>query len=89
MYAVCKSDMLLKGEDSDKIKFGSTLSEYGFDPDLRFNFILTNPPYSTTWKQDMENLNEGTGKKVEIKDKRFNLPIKGMENKLLRQCRNN
>ena len=29
MYAVCKSDMLLKGEDPEKIKFGSTLSEYG------------------------------------------------------------
>ena len=52
MYAVCKSDMLLKGEDPDKIKFGSTLSEYGFDPDLKFNFMLTNPPYGTSWKQD-------------------------------------
>lgn len=76
MYAVCKSDMLLKGEDPDKIKFGSTLSEYGFDPDLKFNFMLTNPPYGTSWKQDQENLNVGTAKKIEIKDSRFNLPIK-------------
>ena len=75
MYAICKSDMLLKGEDPDKIKFGSTLSEYGFDNDLRFNFMLTNPPYGTTWKQDMDNLNVGTDKKISIVDRRFNLPI--------------
>jgi type I restriction enzyme M protein len=82
MYATCKSDMLLKNEDPDKIKFGSTLSEYGFDPDLKFNFMLTNPPYGTTWKQDMENLNVGTSKKIEIKDKRFNLKIKNFKGEL-------
>src|SRR5699024_459632 len=76
MYATCKSDMLLKNEDPDKIKYGSTLSEYGFDPDLKFNFMLTNPPYGTTWKQDQANLNVGAGKKLSILDKRFNLPIK-------------
>jgi len=75
MYAICKSDMLLKGEDPDKIKFGSTLSEYGFDHDLRFNFMLTNPPYGTTWKQDFDNLNVGTDKKPSIIDTRFNLPV--------------
>lgn len=79
MYATCKSDMLLKNEDPDKIKFGSTLSEYGFDPDLKFNFMLTNPPYGTTWKQDQENLNVGTSKKISIVDKRFNLPIKNFK----------
>lgn len=86
MYATCKSDMLLKNEDPDKIKFGSTLSEYGFDPDLRFNFMLTNPPYGTTWKQDMENLNVGTDKKVSIVDKRFNLPIKNFKGELEGTC---
>jgi type I restriction enzyme M protein len=79
MYAICKSDMLLKGEDPDKIKFGSTLSEYGFDPDLRFNFMLTNPPYGTTWKQDQDNLNVGTDKKMAIIDRRFNLPVSDFE----------
>jgi type I restriction enzyme M protein len=86
MYAVCKSDMLLKGEDPDKIKFGSTLSEYGFDPDLKFNFMLTNPPYGTTWKQDQENLNVGSGKKLEINDKRFNLPIKNFKGVFEETC---
>lgn len=76
MYATCKSDMLLKGEDPDKIKFGSTLSEYDFPPDLKFNFMLTNPPYGTSWKEDMSKLNIGDEKKISIIDKRFNLPVK-------------
>lgn len=82
MYATCKSDMLLKNEDPDKIKFGSTLSEYGFDPELKFNFMLTNPPYGTSWKQDIDNLNVGSGKKIEINDRRFNLPIKNFKGEL-------
>lgn len=86
MYATCKSDMLLKGEDPDKIKFGSTLSEYDFDPDLKFNFMLTNPPHGTSWKQDIENLNVGTGKKVEIRDKRFNLKIRNFKGELEETC---
>ena len=86
MYAVCKSDMLLKGEDPDKIKFGSTLSEYGLPSDLKFNFMLTNPPYGTSWKQDIDNLNVGEGKKVSIVDKRFNLPIKKFNGKLETTC---
>ena len=86
MYAVCKSDMLLKNEDPDKIKFGSTLSEYGFDPDLKFNFMLTNPPYGTSWKQDIDNLNVGEGKKKAIVDKRFNLPIRNFDGELIETC---
>ncbi len=86
MYAVCKSDMLLKGEDPDKIKFGSTLSEYGFDNDLKFNFMLTNPPYGTTWKQDIENLNVGSEKKISIVDKRFNLKIRNFKGELEETC---
>lgn len=86
MYAVCKSDMLLKNEDPNKIKFGSTLSEYGFDPDLKFNFMLTNPPYGTSWKQDIDNLNVGVGKKKAIVDKRFNLPITNFDGELIETC---
>lgn len=86
MYATCKSDMLLKNEDPDKIKFGSTLSEYGFDPNLKFNFMLTNPPYGTSWKQDIDNLNIGTAKKVEITDTRFNLKVKNFKGELEEKC---
>lgn len=86
MYAICKSDMLLKGEDPEKIKFGSTLSEYGFSHDLKYNFMLTNPPYGTTWKQDMDNLNVGTEKKISIVDTRFNLPIRNFKGELETIC---
>lgn len=86
MYAVCKSDMLLKGEDPDKIQFGSTLSKYGFEPNLKFNFMLTNPPYGTSWKEDQKELNVGTAKKIEINDTRFNLEIKNFKGELEKQC---
>lgn len=86
MYAVCKSDMLLKGEDPDKIQFGSTLSNYGFDPNLKFNFMLTNPPYGTSWKEDQKELNVGTAKKIEINDTRFNLEIKNFKGELEKKC---
>lgn len=86
MYATCKSDMLLKGEDPDKIKFGSTLSEYGMPADLKFNFMLTNPPYGTSWKEDISKLNVGSDKKISIVDKRFNLPIKNFKGELETTC---
>jgi type I restriction enzyme M protein len=82
MYATCKSDMLLKNEDPDKIKFGSTLSEYGFEPNLKFNFMLTNPPYGTSWKEDLKSLTNSSNKKQDIVDTRFNLKIKNFKGKL-------
>lgn len=71
IYATCKSDMLIKGEDPDKIAYGSTLSAYGFDKDLKFDFMLTNPPYGKTWAPDKKAL--GVGPKGAITDKRFML----------------
>ena len=69
IYAISKSDMLLKGEDPDKIVFGSTLSQYGFDRDMKFDFMLTNPPYGTSWADDKKAL--GVGDKGKIIDPRF------------------
>jgi type I restriction enzyme M protein len=70
IYAISKSDMLLKGEDPEKIVYGSTLSQYGFPNELRFDFMLTNPPYGTSWADDKKALitlgNEG-----KITDRRF------------------
>lgn len=68
-YALCKADMLLKGERDSKVAFGSTLSDDGF-PNEKFDFILTNPPYGKTWKTDEKKLATG-GKKREILDSRF------------------
>ena len=43
-YAICKSDMMIKGNDPEKIKFGSTLSTDEF-AGTKFDFMLSNPPY--------------------------------------------
>lgn len=69
IYATCKSDMLIKGEDPNKIAYGSTLSAYGFDRELKFDFMLTNPPYGKTWAPDKKIL--GVGDKGKIIDPRF------------------
>ncbi len=71
IYATCKSDMLIKGEDPDKIAYGSTLSMYGFPADLKFDFMLTNPPYGKTWAPDKTALS--VGQKKEITDPRFQI----------------
>ncbi|MCB9334302.1 MAG: SAM-dependent DNA methyltransferase [Lewinellaceae bacterium] len=71
-YAICKADMLIKGEDPEKIAFGSTLSSDGF-PRLKFDFMLSNPPYGKTWKIDQEAILDG--KKSEIKDERFKVGV--------------
>ena len=47
-YAVCRSDMLLKGQDASKIVFGDTLTADGF-PTERFDYMLANPPYGKDW----------------------------------------
>lgn len=70
-YALCKADMLLKGERDNKVAFGSTLSNDGFSNE-RFDFILTNPPYGKSWKTDQDKLTTG-GKKGEIIDPRFDV----------------
>ncbi|NUQ23520.1 MAG: SAM-dependent DNA methyltransferase [Saprospiraceae bacterium] len=71
-YAICKADMLIKGEDPDKIAFGSTLSNDGF-PQLKFDFMLSNPPYGKTWKVDQDAIIDG--KKKEIIDSRFKVGV--------------
>jgi len=74
IYAISKSDMLLKGEDPEKIRYGSTLSQYGFPKELRFDFMLTNPPYGTSWADDKKAL--GVGEKGKIIDPRFQIKQK-------------
>jgi type I restriction enzyme M protein len=49
-WAVCKSDMLIKGEDADNIILGDTFSKDGF-PDEKFDYMLANPPFGVEWKQ--------------------------------------
>ncbi|MCG9910592.1 MAG: type I restriction-modification system subunit M [Flavobacteriales bacterium] len=67
-FAICKADMLIKEEDPEKIAFGSTLSNDGF-PKLKFDFMLSNPPYGKTWKVDQDSIVDSKTK--EILDSRF------------------
>ncbi|MCG3201472.1 MAG: hypothetical protein NFCOHLIN_01342 [Gammaproteobacteria bacterium] len=70
-YAICKADLLLKGEGdaADNIVGGpehSTLANDAF-PSREFDFMLSNPPYGKSWKSDLERM----GGKDGIKDPRF------------------
>ncbi len=49
-YAICKADMLIKGEEIANIKFGNTLSEDGL-PGVKFDYMLSNPPFGVEWKK--------------------------------------
>jgi type I restriction enzyme M protein len=49
-YAICKADMLIKGQDIENIIFGNTLSEDGL-VDQRFDYMLSNPPFGVEWKK--------------------------------------
>ena len=75
-YAICKADMLLKGEgeQAEHISYGSTLSMDG-NASQQFDFMLSNPPYGKSWKTDAEKM----GGKKEILDSRFNAYLEGGE----------
>ncbi len=49
-YAICKADMLIKGQDVGAIIFGNTLSEDGH-PGRKFDYMLSNPPFGVEWKK--------------------------------------
>src|ERR1035441_7150577 len=49
-YAICKADMLIKGQDIGNIIFGNTLSADGH-PNKRFDYMLSNPPFGVEWKK--------------------------------------
>lgn len=76
-YAICKADMLLKGEGdhADHIVGGaehSTLSHDAF-PAQEFDFMLANPPYGKSWKKDLEQM----GGKELMRDPRFKVMHNG------------
>jgi len=69
-FATCKADLLIKGEgeEAKNIAFGSTISEDG-NANHTFDFMISNPPFGTPWKKDLENW--GYKDKKEITDRRF------------------
>ncbi|WP_394937740.1 N-6 DNA methylase [Psychromicrobium sp. YIM B11713] len=48
-YAICKSDMIAKGQDASNIQLGDTLADDLFW-DKKFDFCMSNPPYGVDWK---------------------------------------
>lgn len=49
-YAICKSDMLIKGQNPANIKFGNTFTVDGLE-DEKFDYMLSNPPFGVDWKK--------------------------------------
>ena len=73
-YAIAKADLLIKGGDTStgEVYYGSTLSNDGARG-KHFDFMLSNPPYGKTWKNDLNILGAGIEKdpKKNIVDSRF------------------
>jgi type I restriction enzyme M protein len=49
-YAICKADMLIKGQEVGNIKLGNTLSNDHLNAD-KFDYMLSNPPFGVDWKK--------------------------------------
>lgn len=49
-YAICKSDMLIKGQNPSNIKFGNSFTQDGLESE-NFDYMLSNPPFGVEWKK--------------------------------------
>ena len=69
-YAICKSDLIIKGVDPNGMHLGNTITDNAFS-DKSFGYMITNPPYGKSWKTDKEKIyHEKT-----LLDHRFELPL--------------
>lgn len=69
-YAICKSDLMIKGNDPANIRCGSTLSTDEFS-DKKFDFMLSNPPYGKSWSSEVKYIKDGK----DIIDPRFTVEL--------------
>ncbi len=69
-YAICKSDMMIKGNNPENIKLGSTLATNEFSK-MKFDFMLSNPPYGKSWSTEVKFIKDGK----DIIDPRFQLKL--------------
>ena len=69
-YAICKSDMMIKGNNPENIKVGSTLSTDEF-AGRRFDFMLSNPPYGKSWASEQKFIKDGK----DVIDSRFKVEL--------------
>jgi len=70
-YAICKSDMMIKGNNPENIRVGSTLSTDEF-AGTSFDFMLSNPPYGKSWSSEQKYIKDGK----EVIDPRFKIHLK-------------
>ncbi|WP_026914225.1 type I restriction-modification system subunit M [Christiangramia portivictoriae] len=70
-YAICKSDMMIKGNNPENIRVGSTLSTDEF-AGTSFDFMLSNPPYDKSWSSEQKYIKDGK----EVIDPRFKIHLK-------------
>jgi type I restriction enzyme M protein len=61
-YAICKADMLIKGQNPENIKFGNTLSNDQFAED-KFDYQISNPPFGVDWKKVQKIVNSESDNK--------------------------
>lgn len=69
-YAICKSDMMIKGNNPENIRVGSTLSTDEF-AGTTFDFMLSNPPYGKSWDTEKKYIKDGK----DIIDPRFQIRL--------------
>jgi type I restriction enzyme M protein len=70
-YAICKSDMMIKGNNPANIRAGSSLSTDEF-AGTRFDFMLSNPPYGKSWASEQKFIKDGS----DVIDPRFQVSLK-------------
>src|SRR5690606_27421146 len=70
-YAICKSDMMIKGKDPENIRVGSTLSTNEFSH-MKFDFMLSNPPYGKSWNSELKYIKDGK----DVIDPRFQVRLR-------------
>jgi type I restriction enzyme M protein len=70
-YAICKSDMMIKGNNPENIRVGSTLSTDEF-AGTTFDFMLSNPPYGKSWSSEQKYIKDGK----DVIDSRFKIQLK-------------
>lgn len=70
-YAICKSDMMIKGNNPENIRVGSTLATDEF-AGFKFDFMLSNPPYGKSWTSDLKYIKDGK----DVIDQRFVVTLK-------------
>lgn len=61
-YAICKSDMMIKGQNPSNIKFGNTFTVDGLENE-KFDYMLSNPPFGVDWKKAQKIITDEAEKK--------------------------